>query len=121
FAAEYNNGGKRYQALLFHDETGRLAYYTADGKSLQKVFLRSPLKFSAPVTSHFSRARFHPVLKTVRAHLGTDYGAPVGTPVQSIGTGHVVVRVRARGQGNLAQIAHPNGYERMYLHLSRMY
>jgi murein DD-endopeptidase MepM/ murein hydrolase activator NlpD len=121
FAAEYNNGGKKYQALLFHDETGRPAYYNAEGKSLQKVFLRSPLKFSAPVTSHFSRARFHPILKTVRAHLGTDYGAPVGTPVQSIGTGHVVFAGRKGGEGNMVQIAHPNGYETMYLHLSRMY
>ena len=121
FAAEYDNGGKKYQALLFHEETGRPAYYNADGKSLQKLFLRSPLKFSAPVTSHFSRARFHPVLKTVRAHLGTDYGAPVGTPVQSIGTGHVVFAGRKGGEGNMVQIAHPNGYETMYLHLSRMY
>src|SRR4029077_14084415 len=121
FAAEYNNGGKRYQALLFHDETGRLAYYTADGKSLQKVFLRSPLKFSAPVTSHFSRARFHPILKTVRAHLGTDYGAPVGTPVQSIGTGHVIFAGRKGGEGNMVQIAHPNAYETMFPQMSRMY
>lgn len=120
-AAEYSNGGKKYQALLFHDELGRPAYYNADGKSLQKVFLRSPLKFSAPVTSHFSRARFHPILKTVRAHMGTDYGAPVGTPVQTIGTGRVVFAGRKGGEGNMVQIAHPNGYETMYLHLSRMY
>jgi len=121
FAAEYNNGGKKYQALLFHDERGRLAYYNADGKSLQKVFLRSPLKFSAPVTSHFSRARFHPILKTVRAHMGTDYGAPVGTPVQAIGSGRVVFAGAKSGEGNMVQIAHPNGYETMYLHLSRMF
>jgi murein DD-endopeptidase MepM/ murein hydrolase activator NlpD len=120
-AAEYSNGGKKYHALLFHDELGRPAYYNADGKSLQKVFLRSPLKFSAPVTSHFSRARFHPILKTVRAHMGTDYGAPVGTPVQTIGTGRVVFAGRKGGEGNMVQIAHPNGYETMYLHLSRMY
>jgi murein DD-endopeptidase MepM/ murein hydrolase activator NlpD len=121
FAAEYNNGGKKYQALLFHDENGRPAYYTADGKSLQKVFLRSPLKFGAPVTSHFSSARFHPILKVVRAHLGTDYGAPVGTPVQSIGAGRVVFAGRKSGEGNMVQVAHPNGYETMYLHLSRMF
>jgi len=63
-AAEYENSGKKYQALLFHDPEGRPGYYSADGKSLQKAFLRSPLKFGAPVTSHFSRARFHPILKT---------------------------------------------------------
>jgi murein DD-endopeptidase MepM/ murein hydrolase activator NlpD len=121
FAAEYDNGGKKYQALLFHDEFGRPAYYTADGKSLQKAFLRSPLKFGAPVTSHFSKARFHPILKIVRPHLGTDYGAPVGTPVQAIGSGRVLFAGRKGGEGNMVHIAHSNGYETMYLHLSRMY
>jgi murein DD-endopeptidase MepM/ murein hydrolase activator NlpD len=121
FAAEYDNGGKKYQALLFHDEFDRPGYYTADGKSLQKAFLRSPLKFAAPVTSHFSQARFHPILKTVRPHLGTDYGAPVGTPVQTIGSGRVVFAGFKGGEGNMVHIAHANGYETMYLHLSKMY
>jgi murein DD-endopeptidase MepM/ murein hydrolase activator NlpD len=58
FAAEYNNAGKKYQALLYHDPAGQPGYYAEDGKSLQKAFLRSPLKFGAPVTSHFSNARF---------------------------------------------------------------
>ena len=121
FAAEYDNGGKKYQALLFQDEFGHPAYYTADGKSLQKAFLRSPLKFAAPVTSHFSTARYHPILKIVRPHLGTDYGAPVGTPVQTIGSGRVLFAGRKGGDGNMVHIAHSNGYETMYLHLSRMY
>ena len=120
-AAEYDNGGKHYQALLFHDPSGQAAYYTADGKSLQKEFLRSPLKFAAPVTSHFSKARFHPILKTYRAHLGTDYGAPIGTPVQSIGSGKVRFTGRKGGEGNMVDIVHLNGYETMYLHLARMY
>ena len=120
-AAEYVNDGRKYQALLFHDPEGRPAYYTADGKSLQKAFLRSPLKFGAPVTSHFSKARFHPILKTYRPHLGTDYGAPVGTPVQTIGNGRVVFAGRKGGDGNMVQIVHSNGYETMYLHLSRMF
>ena len=63
FAAEYVNGGRTYQALLFHDAAGRPAYYAADGKSLQKAFLRSPLKYGAPITSHFSYSRMNPVLK----------------------------------------------------------
>jgi murein DD-endopeptidase MepM/ murein hydrolase activator NlpD len=120
-AAEYQNAGKKYQALLFHDPTGRPGYYSADGKSLQKVFLRSPLKFGAPVTSHFSKARFHPILKIYRPHMGTDYGAPVGTPVQTIGSGRVLFAGRKGGEGNMVQIAHSNGYETMYLHLSRMF
>jgi murein DD-endopeptidase MepM/ murein hydrolase activator NlpD len=121
FAAEYDNGGRKYQALLFHDPAGQQGYYTAEGKSLQKAFLRSPLKFGAPVTSHFSRARFHPILKTYRPHMGTDYGAPVGTPVQTIGSGRVVFAGRKGGEGNMVQVAHANGYETMYLHLSRMF
>jgi murein DD-endopeptidase MepM/ murein hydrolase activator NlpD len=120
-AAEYVNGGKKYQALLFHDPEGHPAYYTADGKSLQKAFLKSPLKFGAPVTSHFSKARFHPILKTTRPHLGTDYGAPVGTPVQTIGSGRVIFAGRKGGDGNMVHIAHSNGYETMYLHLSKMF
>jgi murein DD-endopeptidase MepM/ murein hydrolase activator NlpD len=119
--AEYDNGGKKYQALLFHDDLGHPAYYTAEGKSLQKAFLRSPLKFAAPVTSHFSKARFHPILKTYRPHLGTDYGAPVGTPVQTIGSGRVVFSGRKGGDGNMVKIAHAQGYETMYLHLSKMF
>jgi murein DD-endopeptidase MepM/ murein hydrolase activator NlpD len=121
FAAEYDNAGRKYQALLFHDPDGRAGYYSADGKSLQKAFLRSPLKFGAPVTSHFNKARFHPILKTYRPHMGTDYGAPVGTPVQTIGSGRVVFAGRKGGEGNMVQVAHANGYETMYLHLSRMF
>ncbi len=120
-AAEYDNGGKKYQALLFHDDQGRPAYYTAEGKSLQKAFLRSPLKFAAPVTSHFSKARFHPILKIYRPHLGTDYGAPIGTPVQTIGSGRVVFSGRKGGDGNMVKIAHLQGYDTMYLHLSKIY
>lgn len=120
-AAEYDNGGKKYQALLYHDPTGQPGYYTADGKSLQKAFLRSPLKFAAPVTSHFSKARFHPILKTFRPHMGTDYGAPIGTPVQAIGSGRVTFAGRKGGEGNMVDIVHSNGYETMYLHLSRMF
>jgi murein DD-endopeptidase MepM/ murein hydrolase activator NlpD len=121
FAAEYNNGGKKYQALLFHDEFDRPGYYTADGKSLQKAFLRSPLKFAAPITSHFSNARYHPILKVVRPHMGTDYGAPIGTPVQAIGSGKVLFAGRKGGEGNMVDIAHANNYETMYLHLSKMF
>jgi murein DD-endopeptidase MepM/ murein hydrolase activator NlpD len=120
-AAEYVNGSRKYQALLFHEPSGRPAYYTADGKSLQKAFLRSPLKFGAPVTSHFSKARFHPILKTYRPHLGTDYGAPTGTPVQAIGSGRVVFAGRKGGDGNMVHVAHSNGYQTYYLHLSRIF
>jgi murein DD-endopeptidase MepM/ murein hydrolase activator NlpD len=121
FAAEYDNAGRAYQALMFHDADGRPAYYAADGKSLQKAFLRSPLKFGARITSHFSNARFHPILKIYRPHLGIDYAAPIGTPVQTIGAGRVLFAGRKGGEGNMVHVTHASGYETMYLHLSRMY
>jgi murein DD-endopeptidase MepM/ murein hydrolase activator NlpD len=119
-AAEYNNEGHAYRAVLFHDASGRSAYFTPEGKSLKKAFLHSPLKFAAPVTSHFSKSRFHPILRRYRPHLGTDYGAPIGTPVQSIGEGKVVFAGRKGGAGNLVEVRHTNGYETYYMHLSRI-
>jgi murein DD-endopeptidase MepM/ murein hydrolase activator NlpD len=121
FAAEYVNGGRAFQAVLFHDAAGRAAYYAPNGDSLQKAFLHSPLKFSAHITSHFSHDRFHPILKTHREHLGIDYAAPTGTPVQAIGSGRVVFAGKQGGAGNLVHLQHTNGYETMYLHLSRIF
>ena len=100
-AAEYNNGGHTYRAVLFHDPSGNPAYYTPEGKSMKKAFLHSPLKFAAPITSHFSASRFHPILKVYRPHLGTDFGAPSGTPVQTIGDGRVIFAGMKGGDGNL--------------------
>jgi murein DD-endopeptidase MepM/ murein hydrolase activator NlpD len=119
-AAEYINDGRSYQAVLFHDASGAPAYYGADGKSLQKAFLRSPLKFAAPITSHFSNSRFHPILKQYRPHLGVDFGAPAGTPVQAIGAGKVIFAASKGGDGNMVEIQHTNGFQTMYLHLSRI-
>jgi murein DD-endopeptidase MepM/ murein hydrolase activator NlpD len=119
-AAEYVNGGRPYRAVLFHDPAGNSAYYTPDGKSLKKAFLHSPLKFAAPITSHFSNSRFHPILKEYRPHLGIDYGAPSGTPVQTIGDGRVIFAARKGGSGNLVEIQHSNGYTTYYMHLSKI-
>ncbi len=119
-AAEYVNARHPYQAVLFHDTSGAPAYYKPDGSALQKAFLRSPLKFAAPVTSHFSMSRFHPILKTYRPHLGVDYGAPIGTPVQTIGNGRVIFAAMSGGSGNLVKIQHSNNYETQYMHLSRI-
>jgi murein DD-endopeptidase MepM/ murein hydrolase activator NlpD len=120
YAAEYVNGSHPYNAVLFRDPNGRPAYYTADGKSLQKAFLHSPLKFAARVSSHFSKRRFHPVAHVFRPHLGTDYAAAVGTPVQAIASGRVIFSGRKGGNGNLVVLRHANGYESYYLHLSRL-
>ena len=119
-ATEYVNDGRPYRAVLFHDPSGVPGYYTPDGKSLKKAFLHSPLKFAAVITSHFSRSRYHPILKIYRPHLGTDYAAPIGTPVQSIGDGRVVFAGRKGEDGNLVKIQHSNGYDTYYMHLSRI-
>jgi len=119
-AAEYDNAGRVYRAVLFHDAAGKPAYYSATGQSLQKLFLRSPLPFAARISSHFSLHRFHPILKIYRPHLGTDYAAPTGTPVQSIADGRVVFAGRKGGDGNLVKIAHSRSYETYYMHLSRI-
>ena len=119
-AAEYTNDGHTYRAVLFHDGSGNASYYTPEGKSMKKAFLRSPLKFGAPITSHFSQHRFHPILKQYRPHLGIDYGAPTGTPVQTIGDGRVIFAGRKGGDGNLVKVQHSNGYATYYMHLSRI-
>jgi murein DD-endopeptidase MepM/ murein hydrolase activator NlpD len=119
-AAEYNNAGRTYRAILFPGPKGVPAYYTPDGKSMKKAFLHSPLKFAAPITSHFSLHRFHPILKEYRAHLGIDYGAPTGTPVQTIGDGKVIFAGPKGGDGNLVKIQHTNGYTTYYMHLSKI-
>ena len=119
-AAEYNNAGHKYGAVLFHDDSGNAVYYTPEGKSMKKAFLHSPLKFAAPITSHFSYSRFHPILKQYRPHLGIDYGAPMGTPVQTIGDGKVIFAGMKGESGNLIEIQHSNGYTTYYMHLSRI-
>jgi murein DD-endopeptidase MepM/ murein hydrolase activator NlpD len=120
FAAEYDNAGHPYQAVLFHDHAGRPGYYAADGRSLQKAFLRSPLRFAARISSHYSVHRFHPILKRYMAHLGTDYAAPVGTPVQAVANGTVEFAGQLGGDGKMVRLRHANGYETYYLHLSRL-
>jgi murein DD-endopeptidase MepM/ murein hydrolase activator NlpD len=87
---------------------------------MKKAFLHSPLKFAAPVTSHFSMHRFHPILKEYRPHMGIDYAAPTGTPVQTIGDGRVVFAGAKGGDGNLVKVEHSNGYTTYYMHLSQI-
>jgi murein DD-endopeptidase MepM/ murein hydrolase activator NlpD len=117
-AAEYVNAGKPHRAVLFRDPFGREDYYTPEGESLKKGFLRSPLEFSR-VTSSFSNSRKHPVYGFHRAHTGVDFGAPTGTRVKATGDATVVFAGRKGGYGNLVILRHPNGYETYYAHLSR--
>jgi murein DD-endopeptidase MepM/ murein hydrolase activator NlpD len=116
-AAEFNNQGRTYRAVFFEDGKGRNGYYAPDGKSLRKAFLKSPLPFSR-ITSGFTQARFHPVLKRWRAHKGIDYGAPTGTPVKAVADGCVSFSGRQGGYGNLVTLQHNGQYSTAYGHLS---
>lgn len=113
--------GREYQAFRWTDPaTGKAGYYDKEGRSLKRMFLRSPLKLEAPrVTSGFSRARMHPVHRTVRPHLGVDYGAPHGSPVVAVANGTVVSAGWAGGGGNQIRLRHAGNIETYYLHLSR--
>jgi murein DD-endopeptidase MepM/ murein hydrolase activator NlpD len=117
-AAEFHNDGRVLRAIRFTPPGGKPAYYDADGRSLRRFFLRSPLKFEPRITSRFSLRRLHPVLGTTRAHRGVDYGAPTGAPVVAIASGTVRSTTYDRANGRMVRIQHPQGYESYYLHLS---
>lgn len=116
-AAEFVNQGKTHRAVWFDGGDGAGAYYTPDGKSLRKAFLRSPLEFSR-ISSGFSHARFHPILQTWTAHRGIDYAAPTGTRVRTTGDGVVSFVGRKGGYGNLVIVDHAGHYSTYYAHLS---
>ncbi len=117
-AAEFDNEGRRHKAILFTTPGGKPGYYDEQGRSLRRFFLASPLKFAAPVTSRFSRSRFHPILRIYRPHLGIDYGAPMGSPVVAVANG-VVVSAGMNGEGGrVVHLRHASGWETYYMHLS---
>lgn len=116
-AAEYVNNGKSHQAVYYQASDGEGGYYTPEGKSLRKQFLRAPLSFSR-ISSGFTNARFHPVLKKWRAHKGIDYAAPTGTPVMATASGTVSFAGTQRGYGKIIILAHSKKYDTAYGHLS---
>jgi murein DD-endopeptidase MepM/ murein hydrolase activator NlpD len=117
-AAEFVNRGQTYRALLWRGPDGSEGYYDESGRSSRKGFLRSPLEFSR-VTSGFTLARFHPILQTWRAHRGTDFAAPVGTPVRATADGEVQFAGVQNGYGNVVILRHDGTYSTLYAHLSR--
>lgn len=117
-AAKFVNEGREYRAIRYVDEEGHAEYYTPDGKSLRKAFIRAPVQFSR-VSSRFNPSRRHPVLNTIRAHKGVDYAAPVGTPVHAAGEGRVLFVGQQGGYGNVVQLQHGSGVVTVYGHLSR--
>lgn len=117
-AAEFINQGKSYQVVYFQAGNGNGDYYTPDGKSVRKAFLRSPLEFSR-VSSGFSLSRLHPVLGTWRSHKGVDYAAPTGTKVKVTADGTVTFLGKQGGYGNVVMVSHQGRYSTVYGHLSR--
>ncbi len=116
-AAEFVNQGHVYQAVRYTDPDGHSAYYTPDGHSLQKAFIRNPLKVGQ-VTSKFNLQRRHPILNKIRAHKGVDYGAPTGTPIYATGQGRVAFAGYKNGYGNVVILEHWDDYTTLYAHMS---
>ena len=116
-AAEFNNDGRQHRAIRFVDSTGRSDYFTPEGSSVRKAFLRAPVDFR--VSSSFNPNRVHPVLKTVRPHRGVDYAAPSGTPIKAAGDGKVIFRGVKSGYGNVVILQHGGNITTLYAHMSR--
>ncbi len=116
-AAEFINRGKTYRAIRFTYD-GHSDYYTPEGKSLRKAFLRMPVK-SARITSRFNLKRRHPLLHRIRAHKGVDYAAPIGTPVRATGDGRIIFRGWKGGYGRVVILQHGRRYTTLYAHLQR--
>ncbi len=115
-AAEFVNRGKVYRALYYTDPKGDSGYFTPDGKSMRKAFLRSPVKFSR-ISSRFTGKRWHPVLGKWRSHKGVDYAASRGTPVRASGDGKIIKAVYSKSYGNVVFIQHGGRYTTVYAHM----
>ena len=111
--AFFKNKKRTLEAYYFNGK-----YYTYEGNSMRKQFLRAPIDFYR-ISSHFNRKRLHPIFKTVRPHLGTDYAAPTGTPIYSTGDGKVIFKGNKGGYGKTIIIKHGNIYTTLYAHMSK--
>lgn len=117
-AAEFINQGHKYRALYYEISPGNGNYYSPDGKSMRKAFLRSPLEFTR-VSSGFKLSRFHPILNKWRSHKGVDYAAATGTKVKATADGVVSFVGKQSGYGNVVMLNHQGHYSTTYGHLSR--
>jgi murein DD-endopeptidase MepM/ murein hydrolase activator NlpD len=120
-AAFFEYKGKMIYAFPFaqNENSGKIDYYDEDGKALKNFFLKSPLKY-ANITSRFSKSRFHPVQMIWKAHKGTDYAAPTGTPIMTTASGIVEQTGYTAGNGNFVKVKHDRTYSTQYLHMSRI-
>jgi len=117
-SAEFVNNGKSHEAVWFQEAGSKGAYYSLAGDSLRRAYLSAPLEFSR-VSSGFAM-RFHPILQKWRAHLGTDFAAPTGTAVRTVGDGVVEFAGVQNGFGNVIFIKHRKEHVTVYAHLSRI-
>lgn len=117
-ASNFNHRNENYYAFRF-EKNDDVNFYDEKGNSLRKAFLKAPLKFSR-ISSRYSMKRFHPVLGRMKAHLGTDYAAPTGTPIQSVGDGVILEARYAGGNGRYVKVKHNGTYTTQYLHMSKI-
>jgi len=117
-AAEFTNREKRFRAFYFEDAKGRGSYYNDNGSSVNREFLKSPLRYSR-ISSRFSKRRFHPILRIYRPHSGVDYAAPTGTPVEATCDGKIIFIGWKKDYGKCIKIRHNHIYTSFYGHLSR--
>ena len=117
-AAEFVNNGRQIRVFYFEDDQGNAGYYDDQGRSVAREFLKSPLRYSR-ISSGFTKRRFHPILKTYRPHLGVDYAAPVGTPIEATGDGKIIYCGWKGNYGKCIKIKHNHVYTSFYGHLSR--
>lgn len=117
-AAEFTNQGTTFKAVRYVDNEGISNYYTQEGKSMRKAFLRTPVDF-ARISSHFNLRRKHPILNKIRAHKGTDYDAPTGTPIKAAGDGRVIFAGTKGGYGRTVILQHGQSYKTLYAHMSK--
>ncbi|WP_252273402.1 peptidoglycan DD-metalloendopeptidase family protein [Pseudomonas subflava] len=115
-SARFTNRGKTYSAVRYTSKQGVTNYYNADGMSMRKAFIRTPVDF-ARISSRFSLGRRHPILNKIRAHKGVDYAAPRGTPIKAAGDGRVLLAGRKGGYGNTVVIQHGSSYRTLYAHM----
>jgi murein DD-endopeptidase MepM/ murein hydrolase activator NlpD len=115
-AVQFEVAGQEHSAFLYRHRDGSEDYYGADGSSLKRAFLRTPVEFRR-ISSYFSKGRYHPILHRIRAHKGIDYAASSGTPVRAVGDGVVARAGRGGGYGNVIEIRHGRGYSSRYGHL----
>lgn len=117
-AADFHHQGRSYYSFYFNKGDKYRDYFDERGNTLRRAFLKAPLNFFR-ISSRYSKRRFHPVLKRNKAHLGTDYAAPKGTPIMATANGQVIAASRTRGNGNYVKIKHNSTYTTQYLHMSK--